>query len=90
MWVGADTSSAAGMFDGAMSDLAFWTHALSASEAVSVYENGPGAVTSGLVGWWPMDEGFGTTIYDASGAAVDGVVNGTGTWTQRCSDGTAR
>jgi len=35
---------------------------------------------SGLVGWWPLDEGSGTVAKDASGNGHDGVFNGEPQW----------
>ncbi len=34
---------------------------------------------SGLVGWWPLNEGTGTTVYDQSGYNNNGTWNGTST-----------
>jgi hypothetical protein len=39
--------------------------------------NGAG---SGLVGWWKMDEGAGTTVHDSSGHGHDGTFVGSPTW----------
>ena len=36
--------------------------------------------TSCFVGWWPMEEGSGTTIVDASGTGNDGTLSGAPTW----------
>jgi len=36
---------------------------------------------SGLVGWWPLDEGSGTVAKDASGGGHDGVFKGEPLWT---------
>ncbi|MCL5012000.1 MAG: prepilin-type N-terminal cleavage/methylation domain-containing protein [Patescibacteria group bacterium] len=33
-----------------------------------------------LVGYWPMDEGLGTTAYDASGKGNNGTINGSMVW----------
>jgi hypothetical protein len=37
--------------------------------------NGNSTTYSGLVGWWPMQEGFGNTIYDLSGHYKNGTFN---------------
>ncbi|MBU0679352.1 MAG: LamG domain-containing protein, partial [Verrucomicrobia bacterium] len=39
----------------------------------------PESVTSGLVAWWPMNEGENTTVGDASGNGLDGTLVG-GSW----------
>jgi len=45
---------------------------------------------TGLVGHWPMDEGSGAVVYDASGNANDGTVQGSPTWQMgtNCKSGT--
>jgi hypothetical protein len=35
---------------------------------------------AGLIGWWTLDEGTGTTVGDASGNGNDGTFQGTPTW----------
>ena len=37
--------------------------------------------TNGLVAYWAMDDGSGTTASDSSGLGNNGVVNGGATWT---------
>lgn len=36
---------------------------------------------SGLVGWWKLDEGSGSSVSDSSGNVVTGTLAGTSTWT---------
>lgn len=38
-------------------------------------------LTSGLLGWWPMNEGTGTTINDYSGFGITGTAVSSPTWT---------
>ncbi|MBN1973936.1 MAG: hypothetical protein JW787_09885, partial [Sedimentisphaerales bacterium] len=35
-----------------------------------------------LVGWWPLDDGAGTTAVDSSGTGNNGTVTGTATWVE--------
>lgn len=37
---------------------------------------------AGLVGYWPMNEGAGDTVHDASGNSNDGTTSGSPTWVQ--------
>ena len=41
---------------------------------------GCGAADAGLLAYWPMDEGLGTTVVDCSGHGLDGTLLGAGTW----------
>jgi hypothetical protein len=72
--------------NGALSDIAFWSRALTPAEVMSV-ESSPALVSSGRVGWWPLDEGSGTSVTSPDSGVSVGTASGT-TWTQRCDDGT--
>jgi hypothetical protein len=72
-------------FDGALSDIVYWDRTLTQAEVELLMMDGPSAVSSdAIVGWWPLDEGMGTTIGDSSGVAADGTLEGGVTWTERC------
>jgi hypothetical protein len=51
-------------FGGSIDDVRIYNYGLSASEVAALYSPSPAAT---LMGWWKMDEGGGTTAYDASG-----------------------
>jgi len=64
-------------FSGRMDELRFWDRALTQSEIQQkkcFYLNT--VVESGLVGYWKMNEGTGTTIFDASTSANSGIISG--------------
>lgn len=78
------TGGYGGYFKGSIDDLAWWNRALSASEVLSVMNDGPTSVSStSLFGYWPMDEGSGTTFEDYSLNGATGDI-GANTWTTRC------
>ncbi len=78
------TGGYSGYLEGSIDDLAWWNRALSAAEVVSVMNDGPTAVSStSLFGYWPMDEGSGSTFADESGNGATGSI-GANTWTTRC------
>ncbi len=60
-------------FEGSMSNTGLWNEALTPSEVATLYTSGaiPG---SSLEGYWPLDEGNGTTAYDSSGNGNDGTI----------------
>jgi hypothetical protein len=65
-------------FPGLIDDVRIYNRALSASEITDLY-NGKEVSNEGLVGWWAMNEGEGTTVTDLSGNGNDGTINGA-TW----------
>lgn len=63
-------------FPGTIDEVRMWNRSLSAAE---VQDNMCWALeppVNGLVGYWPLDEGSGTTAFDATVGAHDGAVNG--------------
>lgn len=74
-----DSSGGARNFSGAIADCTLHNRALSQSEVQALeYNNVP---LTGLVGWWPCDEGSGDTVFDYSGNGNDGTIQGTDhTW----------
>ncbi len=85
--LGQEQDSVAGSFDvnqafrGQMSEVRIWDGIRSPQE---IEDNRHCALTgneSGLVLYWPLDEGTGTTVTDKSGHGHDGTTQGTGvTW----------
>ncbi|HEV2521700.1 MAG TPA: LamG domain-containing protein [Candidatus Acidoferrales bacterium] len=61
--VGASNNSLNDPFNGTIDDVRVYSRALSAAEITALYNAGNG----GLVGWWKMDEGTGTSAADSSG-----------------------
>ena len=88
---------AASFFDGTLDDVKIYAYARSADEILLDYNAGiathlgpsgktcaqdpAGCVDYGLVGSWGMDEGAGTTAYDASDNGNDGTLTGGPVWT---------
>jgi hypothetical protein len=78
------TGGYGGFLKAMIDDLAWWNRALSDAEIATVFESGPASVSAtSLIGYWPMDEGSGTTFHDASGNGATGTI-GENTWTTRC------
>ncbi len=65
--------------DGFMSEVRLWDHARSAGEIFSNRNKRIKSGSSGLRGYWPLNEGTGTTAFDMSGGGSDGTIVG-GTW----------
>jgi hypothetical protein len=68
-----------GAFSTALALIATGTAPVAAS-ADDVDPPHPPGPTDGLVAWYPLDEGTGTTVGDASGHGRDGVVEGETAW----------
>ncbi|MDQ6862404.1 MAG: LamG domain-containing protein [Thermoproteota archaeon] len=58
---------------GDISDLQIYSRALSQSEIASIL-NGH-HISNGLIGWWLLNEGSGTSIFDSSGKANNGIIH---------------
>ncbi len=70
-------------FKGVIDEVRIYNRALSLSEISDLYKAGSAVLIksavsgkSGLVGYWPMNEGTGTQIDDASGNKYNGTLNG--------------
>jgi len=69
-------------FKGFINEVAIWNEALTSAEITTVYNSGSGfnaavnsgnySSASGLVGYWKINEGTGTTAYDGSGNNISG------------------
>ncbi|MDA8670501.1 LamG domain-containing protein, partial [Flavobacteriales bacterium] len=66
-------------FTGKIDEAVVWNTALSQSEIQDYMNCPPSGNEAGLVGYWNMDEGNGTTLTDLSGNGNDGTINGA-TW----------
>lgn len=53
---------------------------------MSITIDGGNSINANCVGWWPMDEGTGSTVADVSGNGNDGTLMGTATWGSWGSD----
>jgi len=72
-------------FSGLIDDVRIYSRALSVDEVLASYK-GQTVDSTGLVGWWKMDEGTGTTTADSSGNGNTGTLQPTGSepaWTVR-------
>jgi hypothetical protein len=61
-------------FSGAIRDVRVWNVARSPAQIQASMNASPIGET-GLVGWWPLDDGAGTNARDTSGFGRDGVIN---------------
>jgi hypothetical protein len=66
--------------DGSLSDVRVWSYARSQADLQGAMSNRLTGVESGLLGYWPLNEEGGATVYDQSANASDGEVIGAG-WT---------
>ncbi|HXN51421.1 MAG TPA: LamG domain-containing protein [Candidatus Acidoferrum sp.] len=76
--IGARYPGTTNFFNGSIDDVRIYSSVLTAADALSLYNGGNaanapngaggcGSTNYGLVGWWKMDEGSGTTTADSSG-----------------------
>jgi len=75
-------------FNGTIDDVRIYNRALSAVDIAGLYQYSgttiippAGCAPTGLVGWWKMDEGTGTTTADSSGGGNTGTLVAAPTWT---------
>ena len=71
--------------EGMIRNVAMWDKALSASEVTALYNGGQAhdvrtALSTNLVGYWPMNEGGGEVVKDLSTNSNDGVLVNSPTW----------
>ena len=76
--IGGYSSSAD--INGSMSDVRVWNYARSGGEILMDMETRLRGAEAGLIGYWPLDEGEGTTVYDWTASGSDGTLTGAG-WT---------
>jgi hypothetical protein len=67
-------------FTGKIDEVRVWTTARTAAEIVSSYNHSMGSAATGLYGYWKLDEGSGSTAFDATTNNNDGTVNGSPAW----------
>ncbi|MCM8784556.1 MAG: hypothetical protein NC818_07345 [Candidatus Omnitrophica bacterium] len=67
--------------NGLISEVRIYNRALTQEEIQYSYTYKKPQNRAGLVGWWKLDEGQGTTAYDSSGYGNNGTINGA-TWAQ--------
>jgi hypothetical protein len=67
-------------WNGAIDEVRLYNRALSAAEIAQLFNPGGGGGGQTLIGYWPFDEGSGTTTADTSGSGYNGVLSGTA-WT---------
>jgi hypothetical protein len=65
---------------GAVADVRIWSRARSAGEIAADMDGQPDAADEDLVGYWPMQEGEGSTTADVSGADNTGSLEGEPAW----------
>jgi hypothetical protein len=65
---------------GNIAELRIWDHARSADEIMAAKDVQLAGTESGLVGYWPLDDGFGTTVRDASANDNAGTLKNGLTW----------
>ncbi len=69
-------------FEGEIKEVSIWNRAKSALEVLNDYASGSFTGTeANLMGYFPLDEGTGSTAYDLSVAGADGTFYNSPTWT---------
>jgi hypothetical protein len=77
-YIGRSNFATDAFFDGQLSEVRLYNRALSAAEVALLYA-GTAPSDTGLVGYWPLNEGSGTLAYDQSGNGHTGTIYGA-TW----------
>ncbi len=68
-------------YNGDIRDVSIWNRAKSAVEVLTDYAAvRPTGTDANLVGYFPLDEGTGTTVYDLSSQGIDGSFANSPTW----------
>ncbi|SVB54026.1 uncharacterized protein METZ01_LOCUS206880, partial [marine metagenome] len=67
------------IWDGLIDDLFIYDDALNDNEVQEIYSNNPSSVINNLIGHWKFNAGDGDILYDHSGNANHGTINGA-TW----------
>ena len=60
--------------DGRLDELTIWNRALDATEVNGVMNNKQAGTATGLLGYWPFDNGSGVSASDASGHGNTGTL----------------
>ena len=87
-WENSDETFS-GSINGKIDEVSVWSRSLSDSEIQSHMLTSPISGEEGLVGYWNFNEGEGTTLYDLTGNANHGTINGA-TWSRCTSFGLYR
>jgi serine/threonine protein kinase len=64
-------------FAGTICDVSLWSRALTQEQVISLMTQAPAKSTPGLLGYWPFDEGQGTTAFDHSSFKNHGTLGST-------------
>ena len=68
-----------GSFIGDIAEASIWTKALTQAEILHLMLSAPNLSDTNLTGYWPLNEGAGTTVYDYSLSPHTGTISGA-TW----------
>jgi len=72
--------SSATWFDGEMAHVRIWNVARTDDQIAYYYNRLVDSSASGLVGYWKLDEGSGTSVADSSSSSNTGTINGDAEW----------
>ena len=76
-------ASATTYSDGTIDEVSLWDKELSVGEVAAIWNNGlltDLSDESGLIGWWRMEEGTGTTVADGSSNSNTGTLTNSPAW----------
>lgn len=66
---------------GSIDEVRLYNYALSAAAVTALYQGAQDDLSSGLVGYWPLDDAHGTTAADMSGGGHNGTLSNGPAWT---------
>jgi len=73
------TQSGSSFYNGKMAHVRIWNVTRTDGEIAHYYNRNVESSQTGLVGYWKMDEGYGSTLYDSSSNSNTGTIN-SATW----------
>jgi methionine-rich copper-binding protein CopC len=78
-WIGGE-SCCGDYFPGIIQDVSIWNRALSQTEINNFMASSPNGSESGLIGYWRLQDGAGTTVTDLSSGGHNGTLVNNPTW----------
>lgn len=76
------TGKGAHFFDGILYDVRIWNVARTAEQINEMMKTSLTGEETGLVGYWPLNDGSGTTVQDLTAGGNEGLIVGTPVWVE--------
>lgn len=80
VWIAGEVCCGENRFPGVVADVRLWNRALAASEIQADMQQPLAGDEPGLLGYWPLDDGYGTIARDLGPFAHHGTVVGSPAW----------